>query len=240
MNKSVLLFSGGMDSVMYAYLLHPDVLLRVNMHESYEERERSATEVVVELMGWENIYVEDNETFNFSAMERSDYIIPNRNIYLIAKASEYGEIIWLSSVNGDRSLDKDEEFYADMEKLLNHVWDEQHWTKKRTIQVTAPFKPNTKTQLLKIYLENGGPIDSILASYSCYKGEEKPCGICKPCMRKAVALVNNGIDITGYFQNSPLTAIQEVLPLAMAGKYRGQEDKDIINAANILAQQEPQ
>ena len=43
--------------------------------------------------------------------ERNDLIIPNRNAYFILIASEYGETIYLASVNGDRSLDKDKKFF---------------------------------------------------------------------------------------------------------------------------------
>ena len=38
--KSVLLFSGGMDSLMINALLKPDILLNVSMNSAYDDRER--------------------------------------------------------------------------------------------------------------------------------------------------------------------------------------------------------
>ena len=38
--KSVLLFSGGMDSLMINALLKPDILLNVCMNSTYDDRER--------------------------------------------------------------------------------------------------------------------------------------------------------------------------------------------------------
>ena len=42
--KSVLLYSGGMDSLIINYLMKPDVLLNVNMQSSYDARERETFE----------------------------------------------------------------------------------------------------------------------------------------------------------------------------------------------------
>ena len=42
MEKKVLLFSGGLDSMLQEYLLKPDVLLYVDMKTSYSEREIEA------------------------------------------------------------------------------------------------------------------------------------------------------------------------------------------------------
>lgn len=40
--KSVLLYSGGMDSLMIDFLLEPDVLLNISMNSNYDKRERES------------------------------------------------------------------------------------------------------------------------------------------------------------------------------------------------------
>ena len=40
--KSVLLYSGGMDSLMIDHLLKPDVLLNISMNSAYDARERES------------------------------------------------------------------------------------------------------------------------------------------------------------------------------------------------------
>ena len=233
-NKSVLLFSGGMDSVMFSKLLNPDVLLYIPTESSYSKRESEAIDNLIskgiidktKLIRLENV-------LSLKQFERDDYIVPNRNAFLILLASMYGETIYLGSVYGDRSKDKDKEFYKLMEDLLNHMWQEQHWTEERTFKILDPYKDTTKTELLKEYIERGFDPNDILESYSCYEGRKCACGVCKPCSRKWVALVNNNVKIPdGYFENNPASAdwIQKVLPQMKQGLYRGREDFEFLKA----------
>ena len=223
--KSVLLYSGGMDSLMIDYLLKPDVLLNISMNSAYDTRERES------FPDKEIKFLDD--VIDLGIYERDDAIVPNRNAHLVLLASHYGETIWLGSVSGDRSFDKDEIFYNHMETLLNHMWQKQHWTEERRFTVSSPFKDRTKTDLVDEYLIKGGTAEELLQSYSCYEGEEKHCGHCKACFRKWVALENNGI-ITGveYWQKVPWEAswLDEVLLQIFNGGYRGLEDKYIVNA----------
>ena len=39
----------------------------------------------------------------------------------------------------------------------------------------------SKTEIVKLGMEIDAPMD---LSYSCYMGEEKPCGTCESCMRR--------------------------------------------------------
>ena len=223
--KSVLLYSGGMDSLMIDYLLKPDVLLNISMNSAYDARERESFP--------DGEYVFLDNVIDLGKYERDDAIVPNRNAHLVLLASHYGETIWLGSVSGDRSFDKDQAFYLHMETLLNHMWQEQHWTEERRFEIYSPFKDRTKTDLVDEYLMKGGTEESLLKSYSCYEGEEKHCGHCKACFRKWVALENNGI-MTGieYWQKVPWEApwLDEVLLQIFNGGYRGLEDTDIIDA----------
>lgn len=233
--KKVLLFSGGMDSVMFDKLLKPDILLYIPSGPYYEKIETAKIKNLVDrgIIDSNKLVILEN-VLNLSQFERDDAIVPGRNAFLILLAANYGETIYLGSVYGDRSFDKDEEFYKHMENLLNHMFDEQHFTEKRSFNVSSPFKNTTKTELLKMYLKEGGNIQNILDSYSCYRGTEVPCGICKPCVRKAVALKNVGYNIDNYFEQNPFTApwIKEVWDLILEHKYRGREDIDMINAIN--------
>ena len=232
-DKIVLLYSGGMDSLMIDYLMKPDVLLNVNMQSSYDARERETFEfnkLNVDMNRM--IYLHDE--LNLKDYERDDAIVPNRNAHLVLFASHYGETIWLGSVSGDRSFDKDEMFYHHMETLLNHMWQAQHWTEERRFTVSSPFKDRTKTDLVEEYLEKGGQPQYLLDSYSCYEGEQQHCGQCKACFRKWVALENNAVEYNrdSYWKEAPWEApwLEEILYQIYNGGYRGIEDKDIIYA----------
>ena len=41
-SKTVLLYSGGMDSLIIDHLLKPDILLNISMNSTYDERERES------------------------------------------------------------------------------------------------------------------------------------------------------------------------------------------------------
>ena len=224
--KSVLLYSGGMDSLMIDFLLEPDVLLNISMNSNYDKRERESFP-----KGKEIIYLDD--VLNLGQYERDDAIVPNRNAHLVLLASHYGEHIMLGSVSGDRSFDKDEKFYLRMEDLLNHMWQEQHWTEERKFKIESPFKDKTKTELVREYVEKGGSLEELLTSYSCYEGGEKHCGQCKACFRKWVSLVNNRIDNpSDYWENNPWESefLDDIKDSVYNGKWRGKEDKDILKA----------
>ena len=225
--KMVLLFSGGMDSVIFDHLLKPDVLLYLPTGSKYEDIE---TKKMLDLTS--KGYVDGSklvvlpDVLNLSKFERDDAIVPNRNAFLLLFASLYGETLILGSVQGDRSYDKDEIFYDKMEALLNHMWQEQHWTEEKSFKVMSPYKNTTKTQLIKDYLADGGKPEILLESYSCYEGKEELCGWCKPCFRKWVSLHNNGIVIPeNYYKNDPWNApwLPELKPIILEGRYRGME-----------------
>ena len=228
--KMVLLFSGGMDSIIFDHLLKPDILLYLPTGSKYEDIETKKLDDLA-MKG----YIDNKklivlpDVLNLSLFERDDAIVPNRNAFLLLFASLYGETLILGSVQGDRSYDKDEIFYEKMEALLNHMWKEQHWTEERSFKVISPYKNTTKTQLIKDYLADGGKPEILLESYSCYGGDEQPCGWCKPCFRKWVSLHNTNIDIPdNYYIHNPWEAewLPKLIPSILECTYRGAEDLD--------------
>jgi len=228
--KTVLLFSGGMDSLIFDYLLKPDVLLYLPTGSKYEGIE---TKKIYNLA--DKDYIDGSkliiltDLLNLSLFERDDAIVPNRNAHLMLIASMYGENLILGSVQGDRSFDKDPIFYEKMTDLLNHMWKAQHWTEERVFTVSSPYKETTKTEIVKEFLEKGGSSESLLESYSCYDGTEQTCGWCKPCFRKWISLYNNNIDIpVGYYKNDPWKApwLEKLIPSILEKTYRGKEDYD--------------
>ena len=91
--KMVLLFSGGMDSVIFDHLLQPDILLYLPTGSKYEDIE---TKKLLDLS--KKGYIDGSklvmlpDVLNLSLFERDDAIVPNRNAFLLLFASLYGEI----------------------------------------------------------------------------------------------------------------------------------------------------
>lgn len=229
--KKVLLFSCGMDCLCLNQIYKPDILLHINYGGVYGEQEKKSLNNLIKCKAIKKDKVISVDIGKWLGLrERDDLIIPSRNIYFVTLAADYGETIWLASVRGDRSFDKDNKFYELMTTLLNHTWDQQHWTEKRVFNISSPIKHLTKTELIKEYLKAGGKKKWLLESYSCYSGKDKPCGKCKPCFRKAVALFNTEVRLPkGYFLENPRKneGIISMKEKIVKGKYRGIEDREI-------------
>lgn len=225
-NKKVLLYSGGMDSWLIDKLWKPDVRLYVDMNTQYsrEEMERLPEDVVIEKL-------------DLSKWEREDKIIPLRNMYLIGIATNYGNEVCLGATAGDRVLDKSPMFAELYEDLLGYLYQEQHWTEKRTIRINLDYKAYTKTNLLKQYIAQGGNIsDALNSSFSCYDpvdGHE--CWHCKPCFRKFIAFALNGYSFPEDIVTRNISYIKnEILPQIENGSYgRKQEEIEILQVLEL-------
>ena len=177
------------------------------------------------------------DKLDLSKWEREDKIIPLRNMYLIGIASNYGNEICLGATAGDRVLDKSPVFADIYEQLLNYLYQKQHWTEERKIKINLDFKRYTKTELIRIFVEQGGNIEeAFTSSFSCYSPEGgKECWSCKPCFRKFIAFALNGYPFTEEVIARNITYIKrEVLPLIESGYYgRKQEEEEIKQVLSI-------
>jgi 7-cyano-7-deazaguanine synthase len=235
-NKKVLLFSGGMDSLMMDKLFNPDILLVFPHGQQYEEVELNNITKLVKNGHIDGDKLVFDYRFNFMELERDDAIIPLRNLYFISAATDYGEEILLGSVSGDRTLDKSNDFYKLLTKTLNYLYQDQHWCEKRKFKISSPLKNFSKSEVVEMYLNKGGTKQALLDSYSCYSGERIPDGTCKACFRKFVALENNGIDTSNYFKNDPRKSpwLPDIIPYVNYNMWRGEkEDADIRKVLKI-------
>lgn len=231
--KTVLLFSGGMDSLIISYLQKPDILLYIKHGNKYQAQEEASIRKLEQRNQLYGKLIED-DSFQLGEWERSDAIIPMRNLLFLTLATFYGEKLLVGSVLGDRTLDKSLSFFDKTKEMFDFLYQDQHWCEGRKFEITAPYKHLTKTQLVKLYLEKGGNEEALFNSYSCYKGKEKPCLQCKPCVRKMVSLINNDIAIPKSFSFSNvewLSSESKVYKDILKKKYRGEaEDQEFIDA----------
>lgn len=58
------------------------------------------------------------------------------------------------------------------------------------LQVHAPFVNLTKAEVVKLGLELDAPYH---LTWSCYEGQDKPCGKCGTCIDRAKAFAENGV-----------------------------------------------
>lgn len=205
--KRVLLYSGGVDSWLIGQkeIWNPDVKLFVNIgtNSAKGEIERLPEDVVIA------------ELKDLHKLERkSDFILPLRNLYLIAMATNYGDEICLGANATDLTLDKTDEFAEKLSDLLTYMYQKQKWTEERKIKVTVEFRKYTKPELLKLYIDNGGdPYKAFNESYSCFTPleDKSECRGCRACFLKLMAFIDNNIELPKDILKKYIPYIQKKL-----------------------------
>lgn len=189
--KKVLLYSGGMDSYIINHLWKPDVKLYIDYgtKQTAEERKRLPEDVIVKEIDLSQ-YIEDDGIST----------IPLRNLLFATIAVNYGDIIAVGGVKDDLHFDKTKKFARRTTRLFNSVLTKEQ--SKRKVKVVVPYKDYTKTQLLRMYIAQGGSIEDLKNnSWSChYPINNKECGKCSPCKRKnyAIAKVKELQEVDSY------------------------------------------
>ncbi|MFC7328855.1 7-cyano-7-deazaguanine synthase [Marinactinospora rubrisoli] len=205
----VLLYSSGLDSYCAAWLWRPDLCLYVDLGTGYNAPE-------IRLLGHAPAATRTT-SLDLSPWERpEDRIIPLRNLMLACVAAQYGETIAMAATAGDRVLDKTPTFASMTSHLLTWLWQPQHWTEGKTVDLVLPVKHLSKSELVRAALDAGAdPADIGSRTWSCYTptAEGTECGACKPCARKWVALVANGCpptaDAADHVRRHYLPAIRD-------------------------------
>lgn len=190
----VVLFSGGMDSLLAWQLYAPEAALcYVRIGAPYEARELESLRRRGLLVRVRVSQVSERLGARADAAGR----VQLRNLlFAVAAAAETGaDEIVLGALAGETSPDKSRRFAA----LASSAMSE---SEHRTIRLVMPFRGVTKAQLVCRFLRDTrllpGEAERVLrACPSCY-AESLPdgvagCGTCTSCLRRWVAMSLNGI-----------------------------------------------
>lgn len=179
--KEVLLFSGGMDSlVAWHYLKKPICHYYPFGHSS------SKSHKIVKKMGSKISDLSDKLQY-FRGIHMSafggDYGLKPQSIYLILIATNFAEKIWFP-VCCDEGNEK--EIFKSVNQLLPLLYDKK-------IRVDSPFWNMTKPDLVGWYLKKKLLLDELRMTWSCMGSGEKHCGRCHSCFERWCALEYNGL-----------------------------------------------
>ena len=217
-NKTVLLYSGGLDSFIANWLLEPDILLYIKVGSRYEDKELKFVRRFINDFDLSRKYFEIDLSF-LRGFEMDNAHIPLRNLFFIEVASLFGDIVYLNALRGETSKDKSKRFRKMTQSLINYCLDDVLGLEsQRKVKVEFPFKGLTKTKLLKKYLETATDESDIIKlvhnlkiyTISCYSDLDDSCGRCMSCYRRWVAEINNNIFFRPYSKN-PYDYYEQVL-----------------------------
>lgn len=205
--SNVLLFSGGMDSFCLLNKQEFDKILffATDTKDNSQELRQIYQMQLDKVLDPNKLVI---VSLPLSSWELDNKIIPHRNTIMCLIASNYGNNIYIGTTKGDTTKDKDYVFKAQVEGILNYFGQDRQKVQDvgYPYSIEMPFKNLTKSEVLAGYIASNSSIDNLLKySRSCYSGNTLECGICRSCLRKAVAFKNNDINYSSIFERDPLS-----------------------------------
>ena len=215
---SLIVLSGGMDSVTMLHEYADQIELAVNFSygSNHNAREAECARAHCRELGIELIEIDLSfigRYFHSSLLEGADAIpegdydfdnmkstvVPFRNGIMIAAATGLAEshgldTVMLANHSGDHALypDCSEAFIKAMAKAVKEGTYEG-------IKLLAPYTLLDKSQIAMRGKRLG--ID-YSTTYSCYRGGEKHCGRCGTCLERRKALADAGIEDTTEYEEA--------------------------------------
>lgn len=233
--QKVLLSSGGMDSWLLAHEpeLKGAVHLFVDIGQKYQGKEFNAAHSLAKAIGADFEYVDGPDLAQY---EHSTGIIPFRNAQMILLAGLYGEEIYFGVIADEINSDKSPEFVEAIQSTMNISHRAQYWTHGKNYNILTPFRDTTKSDLVRRFILNGGSMQKLLTSVSCYDAGEQHCGRCASCSKRWIALVNAlGVDNWkewGFAQH-PYTWKTSVEWWASCKNYSVNRSNEVLSALKI-------
>lgn len=217
MKKAISVFSGGLDCTVATTVFDKDYKIHAitfDYGQKAFEAESNASKNICNKMGWIHEVIElpwladisnsslntdaeipevseaDLDNLEKSSETASNVWVPARNTVFTSIALSYAEsmeaeiiIVGWNGEEGTTFPDNSKEYMNEFNELINVG-------SPNKIRIEAPCIDLNKEEIVKLGVEIGAPID---LSYSCYKGEIEPCGVCESCMRRKRAFKKLGI-----------------------------------------------
>lgn len=219
--KAMVLFSGGVDSTtclgiaVDKYGAENVVALSIAYGQKHT-KEIECSQKIAQHYGVEHLYLDLGKIFqysNCSLLSHSDQEIPTESYAeqiekthgaLVSTYVPFRNGLFLSSAAsialskgceviyyGAHSDDAAGNAYPDCSDAFNKaINDAIYIGSGNQLKVEAPFIGLTKAQVVKKGLELKVPYE---LTWSCYMGEDKPCGVCGTCIDRAKAFEENGV-----------------------------------------------
>ena len=217
MKKAISVFSGGLDCTVATCVYDNDYEIHAitfNYGQKAVAQELKASRKICEKMGWahevidlpwlsdisnSSLNTDDNipevseddlDDLDKSSETASNVWVPARNTVFTSIALSYAESIGAEIIivgwNNEEGLtfpDNSEEFLNEFNELIKVGSPDK-------IRIEAPAINLNKEELVELGVKVGAPMK---LSYSCYKGEDEPCGVCESCVRRNRAFKKVGI-----------------------------------------------
>ena len=201
---AIIVLSGGLDSTTMLYEYRDRIALAVSFHygSNHNDKELAFAKLHCERLGVPHLIIPltfIKEHFQSSLLAGADTIpegnydeenmkstvVPFRNGIMLAIAAGLAEnnglqYVMLANHSGDHTIYPDcrPEFVNAMnEAICAGTWN--------NVRLLTPYTNISKTEIVRHGLRLGINYDE---TWSCYKGGDKPCGVCGTCREREEAL----------------------------------------------------
>jgi 7-cyano-7-deazaguanine synthase len=184
--SGILLCGGGIDSfVAWHYLGKPQALY-FDLGDRNRDQEYRALDTLARR---HSIRLAVSRELDLGSWELQDGVIPLRHLHLVTLACHRADTVWCVAVKGNRGTDKSAAMFEGLSELISLAVG-------RDVRVDSPFRDMTKTEVVRWYVDQSLPVEDLICTHSCMKPKNTllHCGRCAGCLRRWVALANNGIE----------------------------------------------
>jgi 7-cyano-7-deazaguanine synthase len=208
--RGVLILSGGVDSTTLLYKMLEEGYLVEALTFNYAQRHKkeidcaaaiarrlNITHKIVDLSSVASL-LGDSALLGGKEVPDCHYteeaarktVVPNRNMIMLSVAAGYAEAreipqLFYAAHKNDRTIYPDcrPEFVQALRPaiLLGTAW--------HPVKLQAPFVDMSKAEIVRIGLQMQVPYEM---TWSCYKGEQRPCRTCPTCVEREEAFAANG------------------------------------------------
>lgn len=208
MKKAISVFSGGLDCTVATCVFNKDYEIHAitfNYGQKAFKQELKASKNICEEMGWTHevidlkwlseisssslntdeeipeLSVDDLDDLDKSSESASNVWVPARNTVFTSIALSYAESMGADIIIVGWNYEEGATFPDNSKEFLNSFNNLIDVGSPDNIKIEAPCIDLNKEELVKLGIELKAPMK---LSYSCYKGEDNPCGVCESCMRR--------------------------------------------------------
>ena len=217
MKKAISVLSGGLDCTVATSVFAKDYeiyAITFDYGQKAFRRELQAAREICSKMGWTHEVIDlpwlakisnsslntseeipelsenDLDDLEKSAQSASSVWVPARNMVFTSIAVSYAESIGAEKIIVGWDAEEAATFPDNSKEFLETFNDLVDVGSPKKIEIEAPLIDLNKEEIVELGLDIGAPIE---LSYSCYKGNDKQCGVCESCMRRKRAFKNVGV-----------------------------------------------
>lgn len=217
MKKAISVFSGGLDCTVATSVFDKEYEIHAitfNYGQKAVTQEIKASRIICEKMGWTHEVIDlpwlskisnsslntsenipevsesDLDDFDKSSATASNVWVPARNTVFTSIALSYAESVGAEIIIVGWNNEEGATFPDNSKEYLNEFNELIQVCSPDNIKIEAPCIDLNKEELVELGVKVGAPMK---LSYSCYKGEDEPCGVCESCVRRNRAFKKVGI-----------------------------------------------